>query len=947
MIRYLMGILCAAFAAGPLAAAEIAYAADGATGEYCGTGYGISVSVSTPATGATVEYAESETGPWSAEPVEYTDACTARPVWFRITAEGYGTVVDSRTVTVTPKDIGGLVWPILPAEGYAYDGTAKEPEPGFGDGDPSILTREDFDVTYEDNVEAGVAKMVFTGKRNYAGRDEQEFEIAQAENEWTTVPAVADWTYGQSASEPVSAARHGTATVTWSSGARPTLPGHYTATFTVPASRNYCELTETVPFTVRAATIAYVADGATGEYCGTGYGISVSVSAPVTGATVEYAESETGPWSAEPVEYTDACTARPVWFRITAEGYGTVVDSRTVTVTPKDIGGLVWPILPAEGYAYDGTAKEPEPGFGDGDPSILTREDFDVTYEDNVEAGTAKMAFTGKRNYAGRDEQEFDIEPAKAWGDGEEPGEGTIPAGGLSKFDATFVYDGRPHTIDTDALAAIEKAGCTPTVSYSLTKEGVYQDEPFFFTDVVTTSFWYKISLNNANYEDYVHAARLTITPRDIALATVAPIIDQDFTGAAVEPVPSVTDGDPSIITADDYTVSYADNMNPGAATLTLTGRGNYTGTKSVGFTILSAARDVVFDALGGRIGQAGSVTQSLARVYGDLPAATRPGYVLAGWCLGVTNGSPAAVGGAALLADADHTLFARWSVAPAASPDPETLYAWEATGGGTARILGFRDPSVRLPRMVLPDTLGGLPVTEIARGAFANSACGVTDLTLPVFCTGIGFRAFSGIATLAHVTFTPVRDWANPESTGNLAIGDYAFAATGLESVRLPASVSAVGNYAFADCRKLVEVTILGRPTVGTRPFRRAGIGAGAAPVVRLDPALAGDSDYRNAILQDVSDAVVRTGAVVEGLSLTGLGVSEASVTVSVSVLRAADWGEVDASALRVEYRASLGDAPVDLVPRRVERRADGSLAVEVAAPGGSTGFFRVKSVQ
>lgn len=278
---------------------------------------------------------------------------------------------------------------------------------------------------------------------------------------------------------------------------------------------------------------------------------------------------------------------------------------------------------------------------------------------------------------------------------------------------------------------------------------------------------------------------------------------------------------------------------------------------------------------------------------------------------------------------------------------NPETLYRWETTGEGTARILGFRDSSVRLTRMVLPDTLGGLPVTEVARGAFANAACGVTDLTLPVFCTGIGFRAFSGIATLAHVTFTPVRDWANPESTGNLAIGDYAFAATGLESVRLPASVSAVGNYAFADCRKLVEVTILGRPTVGTRPFRRAGIGAGAAPVVRLDPALAGDSDYRNAILQDVSDAVVRTDAVVEGLSLTGLGVSEASVTVSVSVLRAADWGEVDASALRVEYRASLGDAPVDLVPRRVERRADGSLAVEVAAPGGSTGFFRVKSVQ
>lgn len=276
-----------------------------------------------------------------------------------------------------------------------------------------------------------------------------------------------------------------------------------------------------------AAEIIYAADGATGEYCGAGYGISVSVSTPATGATVEYAETETGPWSATPVAYTDACTARPVWFRITAAGYGTVVDSRNVTVTQKPMAeDYVWPVLPAEGYVYDGTAKEPDFSFGDGEPSILAREDFDVSYEDNVEAGTAKIVFTGKRNYAGRIEQAFDIAPARAWSDGDEPGEGTVPAGGLSKFDATFAYDGRPHTIDTNALAAVEKADCTPAVSYALTREGPWQAEAFAFTDVVATSFWYRISLNSANYADYVHAARLTITPRDIALVTVAPIAD-------------------------------------------------------------------------------------------------------------------------------------------------------------------------------------------------------------------------------------------------------------------------------------------------------------------------------------------------------------------------------------------------------------------------------------
>ena len=45
-----------------------------------------------------------------------------------------------------------------------------------------------------------------------------------------------------------------------------------------------------------AADIRYVADNGGGEYSGSGYGISVSVSAPATGATIKYAESALGPW---------------------------------------------------------------------------------------------------------------------------------------------------------------------------------------------------------------------------------------------------------------------------------------------------------------------------------------------------------------------------------------------------------------------------------------------------------------------------------------------------------------------------------------------------------------------------------------------------------------------------------------------------------------------------
>lgn len=58
-----------------------------------------------------------------------------------------------------------------------------------------------------------------------------------------------------------------------------------------------------------------------------------------------------------------------------------------------------------------------------------------------------------------------------------------------------------------------------------------------------------------------------------------------DFTGAALKPAVKVTDGS-IILTEDDYDLTYSNNVFPGVATVTVTGRGNYTGTKSINFYI-------------------------------------------------------------------------------------------------------------------------------------------------------------------------------------------------------------------------------------------------------------------------------------------------------------------------------------------------------------------------
>ena len=354
-------------------------------------------------------------------------------------------------------------------------------------------------------------------------------------------------------------------------------------------------------------------------------------------------------------------------------------------------------------------------------------------------------------------------------------------------------------------------------------------------------------------------------------------------------------------------------------------------------------ARKVVFDAIGGRIGALGVVTQDLAAAYGTLPYPTRADHAFEGWFLGVTNGAPQAESGGVPLASDDHTLFARWSVTVAAAlPDGTNAFSCAVADANTARITGFTNPGQTASTLVIPDYIGGRAVTEVEVGAFANSTSGLEHVVFPAFCTNVGDKAFIGVSSLTSATFPDVRRWDDPAQRSPVRIGEYAFSGTGLSAVVLPDGVVSVGDYAFANCKSLVSVTILGHPTIGVQPFRRSGNGSAGGVVVHLDPALAGDDDFMDALVQQCGNVVVRTDAVVSGVSVSALSMSPKKVKLSMSVDRASSWGEIDKDSVRVNYRASLGDGPMTLVPDSVTENGDGSLTVEVSVPEGQSGFFQ-----
>lgn len=72
----------------------------------------------------------------------------------------------------------------------------------------------------------------------------------------------------------------------------------------------------------------------------------------------------------------------------------------------------------------------------------------------------------------------------------------------------------------------------------------------------------------------------------DISSAAVDAITGLTYTGIAHTPTPAVKMNSTTLTNVTDYTLSYSDNTNAGTATMTVTGQGNYKGTKTVNFDI-------------------------------------------------------------------------------------------------------------------------------------------------------------------------------------------------------------------------------------------------------------------------------------------------------------------------------------------------------------------------
>ena len=262
--------------------------------------------------------------------------------------------------------------------------------------------------------------------------------------------------------------------------------------------------------------------------------------------------------------------------------YKAATATGSFTIAPKTVTNAAV-TLSQTSYAYTGRAFQPSVTVKDG-TTVIPASEYTVAYTDNINVGTATVTVSDRAggNYVVSGTATFTITKAALSGV-------SVSLGGWTYGDTAK----------------------TPTVSGNLGNASVtYQykaadaaDETY--TNVVPTNagtYTVKATVaESANYAAATATRNFTIVPKAISKATVENIGEQEFTGRTITPTVTVKDGT-VVLTDADYSVAYANNIDAGTANVTITGKGNYTGSTSVKFTIAQAAAPVVVDDSGATV---------------------------------------------------------------------------------------------------------------------------------------------------------------------------------------------------------------------------------------------------------------------------------------------------------------------------------------------------------
>ena len=252
-----------------------------------------------------------------------------------------------------------------------------------------------------------------------------------------------------------------------------------------------------------------------------------------------------------------------------------VVDGQ-LTITPKSVdpeAGKGMSVGKLPHVTYNGKSQKQKPEVKDGNTLLTEGTDYTLVYsKDTTNVGTVTVTVEGKGNYAGEAEVTYEILKRQV----------TLESASASK-----VYDGTPlfshDVVVTSAAGFVEDDVASVTAPNSITEVGSLTNE---------IAIEWSNDVAAGNYVVLKEEGVLEVTPKSVTAEgfSVEGLNDVTYNGLAQQQEPTVKDGDKTLTKDKDYTLSFTEDVtNVGTVRVTVTGKGNYTGSADVAYQILPA----------------------------------------------------------------------------------------------------------------------------------------------------------------------------------------------------------------------------------------------------------------------------------------------------------------------------------------------------------------------
>lgn len=312
-----------------------------------------------------------------------------------------------------------------------------------------------------------------------------------------------------------------------------------------------------------------------------------------------------GAWQQTVPTATDAGTYT-VWYRVVGDNnhYDTAEQSISVTIGQKDISGAK--VTLGDSLTYNGRQQTQTVA------SVTLAGYENVTY--TVSGNTAtdagedyELTVNGTGNFTGSVKVGFSVAAAQL-------------SGVSAAQNGKLTYNGKAQQADISATGT-GKDGRQARFSYATEENGTYGTMPGF-TEAGSYTVYYKAELEN--HETVTDHFTVTIDPLDIGNAVITlgenPVYDGGIKTVKIESVKV----DDLTLTAADYTIiSGSTGTNADDYTLKITGTGNFTGSREIGWRIEKADQTMTAPAVNGvyggkdRIAPKGAVGAVTYRVTG------------------------------------------------------------------------------------------------------------------------------------------------------------------------------------------------------------------------------------------------------------------------------------------------------------------------------------------